>query len=355
MKAWILDRAARRFTFDDIKPPEVVRDSVLVAIKAVPLLSYMREYLSGERRYLPPSQPFTPGTNGVGVISAVGPGVHHLRVGQHVAVSPYFVSHENVPDPSQALIGLTALAAEGDGVLSDWPDGTLRQLALMPAITVVPLDGLEHIPFERLAALGKFAVPFGGLVRGRLTAGETLIVNGASGYFGSAAAFLGVALGAARVVVTGRRGLSLAAVAEQAGPRVSPLTLTGDVENDTKALRDETEGGAEVALDLVGQAADPNSTLAALGALRRGGRLILMGSMTVPLPLPYGDIVRNDWEIAGQLMYTPADYRRLVQLVRIGAVDLGVVNVMTFPAADLLPAIEQAADMRALDCTVMTF
>jgi hypothetical protein len=49
---------------------------------------------------------------------------------------------------------------------------------------------------KRLAALGKFAVPLGGLLRGRLRAGEILVANGATGYFGSAAMLLGLALGA---------------------------------------------------------------------------------------------------------------------------------------------------------------
>jgi alcohol dehydrogenase len=38
---------------------------------------------------------------------------------------------------------------------------------------------------------------------------------------------------------------------------------------------------------MVGNANDPNSTLAALGGLYRGGRIVLMGSSTTPIPLNY--------------------------------------------------------------------
>jgi alcohol dehydrogenase len=38
---------------------------------------------------------------------------------------------------------------------------------------------------------------------------------------------------------------------------------------------------------MVGGAKDPTSTLAALNSLRRGGWLVLMGSMTVDLPISY--------------------------------------------------------------------
>jgi hypothetical protein len=43
-------------------------------------------------------------------------------------------------------------------------------------------------------------------------------------------------------------------------------------------------------------ARDPDMTLAVLGSLSREGRLVLMGSMTVPLLIPYTEVMRNSWE-----------------------------------------------------------
>ncbi len=94
-------------------------------------------------------------------------------------------------------------------------------------------------------------------------------------------------MGAARVIAAGRNREALAAVAKAAGPRVAPVALAGDVAADAKAIREASGGGADIAFDMVGNAADPRSTLAALTSLKRGGRLVLMGSMTVDLPLPY--------------------------------------------------------------------
>jgi len=45
--------------------------------------------------------------------------------------------------------------------------------------------------------------PYGGFLRGEFQVGETAIVNGASGYFGSAAVLIALAMGAARVVAAG--------------------------------------------------------------------------------------------------------------------------------------------------------
>lgn len=48
-----------------------------------------------------------------------------------------------------------------------------------------PVVGLDHVPVEQIAVIGRFAIPSGGLARDRLAAGENLIVSGATGHFGS--------------------------------------------------------------------------------------------------------------------------------------------------------------------------
>ncbi|MEA3083672.1 MAG: alcohol dehydrogenase [Paraburkholderia sp.] len=73
---------------------------------------------------------------------------------------------------------------------------------------------------------------------------------------------------------------------------------------------------------MVGQAADANATLAALRSLRRDGRLVLMGSMQVDLPIPYGEMLLNNWASIGHFMYTRADYLALVSLATFGQIPL---------------------------------
>jgi alcohol dehydrogenase len=116
----------------------------------------------------------------------VGRDVWHIGPGRRVVLSPHFVARDNVHDPAQILIGLTA-GPEAANVLEDWPDGTLAEYAFAPVDAVTPLDGLENLDAAQLAAVGRFIVPFGGLLRGRLAAGETLVVNGATGAFGRGA------------------------------------------------------------------------------------------------------------------------------------------------------------------------
>jgi alcohol dehydrogenase len=353
MKAWQLDRLGGELSFRDVRTPEPRPGSVLVRIEASALMSYLKAYVEGKLPvYNPPPGPFTIGTNGVGVIEAVGRDVWHLKSGQRVVLSSHFVAQENVEDPAQILIGLTS-SPDAAPVLADWPDGTLAEYALMPAAAVTPAEGLEQLSATELVTIGRCIIPFGGLLRGRLAAGETLVVNGATGAYGTAAILLGVAMGAARVIAAGRNRDALEAVAQAGGPRVVPVTLTGEMQNDARALRDASDGGVHLAFDMVGQARDPNSTLSALHSLRRGGRLVLMGSMTTDLPLPYTAVMLNSWEIIGQFMYPASAYRRLLDLLRSGLLDISAIRPRVFPLADLRAAMEAAATAGNLECIVM--
>ncbi len=238
MKAWRLEKLGGRLALEDIPVPELRPGSVLVRVEATSLVSYLKAYVEGRLPfYNPPPGPFTIGTNAVGTIEAIGSGVLTLKRGQRVVVSPHLAARENVDDPAQILIGLTS-APECAEMLAEWPDGTLADYVLVPVEAVTPLDGLDAYDSTGLAALSRFIVPYGGLLRGRLAPGETLAVNGATGAFGAAAVLLGVAMGAARVVAVARNAAALGEVAKAAGARVAPVALSGDVAADAKAIRE---------------------------------------------------------------------------------------------------------------------
>jgi alcohol dehydrogenase len=353
MKAWQLDRLGGELRYTDVRTPEPRPGSVLVRIEASALMSYLKAYVEGKLPiYNPPPGPFTIGTNGVGVVEAAGRDVWHLKSGQRVVLSSHFVAPENVEDPAQVLIGLTS-SPDAAQVLADWPDGTLAEYAVMPVEVVTPAEGLDEFDATQLVAIGRCIIPFGGLLRGRLAAGETLVVTGATGAYGTAAVLLGVAMGAARVIAAGRNATALEAVARAGGSRVSTVALTGDVQKDAGALRAASGGGAHMAFDMVGQARDPKATLAALHSLRRGGRLVLMGSMTTDLPIPYTTLMINSWEILGQFMYPVSAYRRLLDLLRSGLLDIRAIRPRVYPLAALPEAMEAAATAGNLECIVM--
>ncbi|HEY6924867.1 MAG TPA: zinc-binding dehydrogenase [Steroidobacteraceae bacterium] len=237
--------------------------------------------------------------------------------------------------------------------MEDWPDGTLADYTLVPVEALTPVDGLDALSSPQLAALSRFIIPFGGLLRGRLAAGEALAVTGATGAYGTAAVLLAIALGAARVIAIGRNAPALAATARIAGSRVHPIQLQGDVATDAAAIREVAGSGVDMAFDMVGNAADPKATLAALHSLRRGGRLVLMGSMTVDLPVPYTQLMLNGWEIIGQFMFPRAAYRQLIELVRSGQLAPSTLQPHVFPLTDLPKAMEASRAAGHLEYVVV--
>jgi alcohol dehydrogenase len=361
MLAWrVLEDGSRELA--TLPDPSPAPGGVVVRMQAAPVLSYLRKALEGALGYALPPRPFIPGTNGIGTIVAIGAGVRHLAAGERVCLDPHLVADERVAEPAQILIGLTAMGAArfdrlDPAVLSlqqAWRDGTFAELAHLPAAVVTPLPfALRAVPAERLAGISKLAVPYGGFRRGALEAGETVVVNGATGYFGSGAVLVALALGASRVVAAGRDRAGLDALAKVCGPRVAPVALTGDPAQDAARLRDAAGGGADLTLDMVGRAESSAATSAALHALRRGGRLVLMGSVKEPLALAVGEMLANEWRVMGCFMYPEDAPARLAAMCAAGALDLGAIRARTFPLRELPAALDAAAAMRGLDLTAV--
>lgn len=354
MKVWQLEKLGGSLRFIDRPIPEARPGSVVVRMEASSLMSYMQSYVEGRLPiYHAPSLPFIPGGNGVGTVHAVGADIWHLKPGQRVVISSYMVAQENVDEPGQFLLGITAAGPVAEKMQEDWPDGTLAEYALLPATVVTAADGLSGVDAVDLATIARYIVPYGGLLRGRLAAGETLVVSGATGAYGTAAVLVGLAMGAARVVAVGRNADTLNAVARIGGPRVIPVQARGDLPSDVARIRAAAGGGAHLAFDMVGGATDPNMTLAALRSLRRQGRLVLMGSMTVPLPISYLELMMNGWEVIGNFMYPRHAYGRLLDLVRSGQLRLDAIRPRTLPLSELPQAMELAGKAGNFECVVM--
>jgi hypothetical protein len=48
--------------------------------------------------------------------------------------------------------------------------------------------------------------------------------------------------------------------------------------------------------------------------------------MSTDLPIPYTTLMQNNWEIIGQFMYPATAYRRLLDLLRSGLLDISAIR-----------------------------
>lgn len=354
MKAWQLEKLGGKLSLNDIAIPEVRPGSVLVKMQSAALMSYQKAYVKGELSYYhTPKQSFTLGANGVGTIAAVGKDVWHLKAGQRVIISSFLTAGEQVPEPGQMLLGVTGLGPVAEAMQADWPDGTFADYALVPKHSVTIIDGLDAITDVQLNTAIRYIVPFGGLQRGRLVAGETVIINGATGAYGYAAVMLALAMGAGCVIAAGRNKEKLKLYSAMADRRVVQVVLSGDVNEDVKELRKAAGGGAHLAFDIVGNAQSPDSTIAALKSLLRNGRMVLMGSMTSPLSISYSEMMFNNWEILGQFMYPVDSFLKLFNLIRGGLLSIDNIIPVVYPLSEFEAAMDKAANANPTECVVM--
>jgi len=134
--------------------------------------------------------PLIQGSSIAGRVAAVGAGVPARRVGQRVAVDPLIR-----PEPDTAVDPLF-IGSERDGGYAEY--------VAVPARCAHPVEGpLGDVAVAAAQVAHTTAEEM--LIRGRLSAGETLVVTGASGGVGSALVQLGRQRGA-RVIAISRAG-----------------------------------------------------------------------------------------------------------------------------------------------------
>lgn len=347
MKAAILKAFGSPLVVEDAPAPALGTGEVIVDMVAAAVLSYSREVYSGERGYLLET-PVVPGSGGIGRIRAFGPDATRLAVGDWVFCDSTVRSRDDAVAPDITLQGLSAGNAEGGLRLQRYyHDGSYAEQMLTPTENVVRLRDFDATKAPQWCGLGSLLVPYGGLLSIDLRAGETVVVNGATGKFGSAAVEVALAMGAAWVIATGRNQAVLEAVGRRFGARVRPVVMTGDEEADRASILKAAAGPIDCVFDILPPQATPAQVRAALLTVRPNGRVSLMGGVGMQggadLDLPYRWIMRNNITIRGQWMYPREAVTRMIGLIEAGVIDLGHRAVTAFPLAEINAAIDHAA------------
>ncbi len=90
-------------------------------------------------------------------------------------------------------------------------------------------------------------------------------------------------------------------------------------ENWPKTVRKLTGGGADVAIEAIG---NPVTIETAFKSLRTGGRLVVLGFTSADIKLNAGRIMYREMEIVGSLGCRPVDYPKLIELCRLGKIKI---------------------------------
>lgn len=307
---------------------------------------YAAEVFSGARRY-PLEPPVTSGVGAIGRVVTTGPDATRLRPGNLVWCDSTVRSRDDAVRPDITLQGWSS-AGEGGLLLSRYfHDGPFAERMLVPTENAVALGDVDLADVPRWAALGILLVPYGGLLAADLQAGETVLVSGATGNFGSAGVAVALAMGASAVVCPGRNQRPLDDLRSRFGERIRTVTLTGVGDADRTAMQAAAPDAIDVVLDLLPPSAGTGPVRAAAMTVRPYGRVVLMGGVGMlggdDLALPYPWLMRNSVTVRGQWMYPRTANHQLIKMIRGGVLDLAHEAVTVFPLSAANEAVDYAA------------
>ncbi len=244
-----------------------------------------------------------------GRVDALGPGADGVAVGDPVLVPAVLpcgrctycrLGRENIC-PRMRMLG-------------NHIDGGFAEFVVVPAKDLIALPS-EIDPVLGCVISDALTTPYHAVVhRAQVREGERVVVVGCGGVginvvqfaVGAGADVLAVDLNDAKLETARRLG-------------ASETIRPGRAEEFGAAVRRVWNDGADVAFEAVGT---PATIALAFDALRRGGRLCLVGYSRGPAVLPAPRVMFLEYTLVGSLGCRPADYPRVVNLVRTGRIRL---------------------------------
>jgi NADPH:quinone reductase-like Zn-dependent oxidoreductase len=247
--------------------------------------------------------PHIPGSDGAGVVDSTGEGVTRFEPGDRVAVS------------AGVSCGTCEFCRNGDEtlcvdyhVIGEHVQGVHAEYAVVPEDNLVAVP--DHVDWETAASAPLvFQTAWRMLIdRGDLTAGESVLVLGASGGVGHAAVQIADYAGA-EVYATASTDKKLEYAREIGADHV----INYEAENFAEAIRDRTgKRGVDMVVDHVGGATWQDS----LKSLARGGRVVTCGATTGGTPeTNINRIFWNQLEVIGSTMATAGQVDDVLELV----------------------------------------
>jgi len=237
MRALHVPTAGAQPVLGDIPVPEVGDGTVLIRVRAAGLNPIDNLLAAGAMSHMIPHQyPLVVGRDAAGIVEAVGGGVDHVQIGDHV------YGHVLLAPPIQA--------------------GTVAEFAVLPAATVNRLP--EGVDFTTAAAIPLAAAAASTAVDvlgDSAAAGSVVLVNGASGGVGSYVVQL-LAAKAVEVVATGR-----AADVDRLRQLGATTVLDHTAGSTVDQVRSSYPDGVDALVNLAGTTPDQIP----LGAVKAGG------------------------------------------------------------------------------------
>jgi alcohol dehydrogenase len=340
---------SKPMTLDRIPVPEPRPTDVLVEVKACGVVPNMTRVvsnffgnLSTERKLMPPL-PAIFGLDPTGVVTKVGSEVRSIAPGQRVYVNParrcgscrMCRSGQPLDCPDFTFQGYFGRSQD---IMKSYPYGGFCQFVTAPEDALVRLA--DNVKFEDAARLGYLGSAYAAMKKLGIGPGVTFLVNGISGQLGLCAAMLALAMGATKILGTGRNMALLQRVKALSPRRIEVFafddTRTGDQTAFMAWAKTQTDGyGVDRMLDCLPPGAPAAAMMRALYTLGRGGRAANVGAVMEVLPLNAFWLMTNRISLQGSVWFTTGEGEEMAAMLAAGTLDLSALEHRISPLSDI--------------------
>jgi alcohol dehydrogenase len=336
MRAAVYTAFGGDIAITDVDTPQVPTDGVVVEVLAVGLCR--SDYHGWHGTDPDIACPHVGGHEFVGRVVAVGTAVRRILVGQRV-VAP-FVCGCGECEPCRLGQHQVCRRQEQPG-FTRW--GAFAQFTVVPFADVNAVVVPDAISNEHAALVGcRVSTAYRGVVeRGRLSAGEVLVVHGCGGV-GLAAVGFGRAMGATVVAVD----LSVEALTMATALGADMVINAGELAAETTVADAvfDLAGGAHVSVDCLGSPVTAANSVYSLRPLGRHVQIGLFPSATAEFPV--SRVIRDELEVHGIHGLSASRLPQVFQLVSDGRLDLSPMITRRLALSDIpesLPAMGRFA------------
>jgi propanol-preferring alcohol dehydrogenase len=326
MKAAVFHEPNKPLRIEEIPEPAIRDHEVLVKVAACGVCHTDLHYIDhGVPTFKKP--PLVLGHEASGVIAKRGKSVTEFKEGDTVLLPAVLTcgtcefcrtGRENI---------CQSMMMFGNNV-----DGAYAEYVAAPAKDIFHLP--PEIPLKEGSIIADaISTPFHAVKnRAEVKAGDRVVVFGCGGV-GMNVVQVAAAVGGLVIAVDiSDRKLELAR-SFGASVTVNPTK----VENLGKEIRKLTGGGADTAIEAIG---NPRTIEAAFGTLRKGGRLVVVGYTADEIKLSAAKIMYYEMEVRGSLGCRPVDYPRLIELCRVGKIKVAEQVTHRFPLEKINDAFD---------------
>jgi 6-hydroxycyclohex-1-ene-1-carbonyl-CoA dehydrogenase len=308
MRAAVFHGPGAGLKLEETPVPKVGPGEVLIQVAACGVCHTDLHYIEhGVPTFKKP--PLVLGHEASGVVAECGAGVSNVRMGERVLI-PAVLSCGKC---GFCRVGRENICADMR-MLGNHFDGAYAEFVGVPAKDVLHLP--ESIPLEEAAIIADaISTPYHAVRnRARVRPGDTVVVFGCGGVGINAVQLAAAAGGYVIAVDLSDRKLDWARQFGAAAT-INPTT----VERVSKEVRTLTGGGADIAMEVIG---NPRTIEEAFECVRIGGRLVVVGYTHEAVSIVAGKIMFKEIEVLGSLGCRPVDYVPLIRMVEQGRIDL---------------------------------